>query len=95
MSANLSRKELDCLLRSDLMSFTDRVFGELSPQSTLSITAHLEVMAAKVSACITGKGPKRLIINLPPRSLKSITVSVAAVAWLLGKDPSKHIICAS
>jgi predicted phage terminase large subunit-like protein len=95
VSSNLSRRELDCLLRSDLMSFTDRAFCELFPQSTLSMTIHLEVMAAKLAACITGKGPKRLIINLPPRSLKSITVSVAAVAWLLGKDPSKQIICAS
>jgi hypothetical protein len=65
MSSNLSRNELDCLLRSDLMSFTDRVFCELFPQSTLSMTTHLEVMAAKLSACLSGNGPKRLIINLP------------------------------
>jgi hypothetical protein len=38
---------------------------------------------------------KRLIINLPPRHLKSHCVSVAFVAWVLGHDPGKHIICAS
>jgi predicted phage terminase large subunit-like protein len=95
MSLDLSRVDLDCLLRKDLMLFTDRAFCELFPQSTLSITAHLEVMAARLSACLLGNGSKRLIVNLPPRSLKSLTVSVAAVAWLLGKDPSKQIICAS
>src|SRR5262245_52881886 len=34
----------------------------------------------------------RLLINQPPRSLKSICVSVAYVAWLLGHDPSRRII---
>jgi predicted phage terminase large subunit-like protein len=47
-----------------------------------------------LEACRRGE-IRRLIINLPPRSLKSITVSVAFVAWLLGHDPSTQIICAS
>jgi hypothetical protein len=37
----------------------------------------------------------RLLINQPPRSLKSICVSVAYVAWLLGHDPSRRIIVVS
>jgi hypothetical protein len=37
----------------------------------------------------------RKIINLPPRSLKSIIVSVALPAWLLGHDPSLQIIVVS
>src|SRR5262249_39297814 len=42
-----------------------------------------------------GRLPARLIANLPPRSLKSYLVSVAWVAWLLGRKPSLQIICAS
>ena len=38
---------------------------------------------------------RRLAIALPPRSLKSIIVSVAYPAWLLGKNPAAKIICAS
>lgn len=38
---------------------------------------------------------KRLIINIPPRSLKSVCISVAFPAWLLGNDPTKRIMCAS
>lgn len=95
MSANPLLSDLDCVMRNDLMTFTEMVFAELSPQAILSVRPHLEVMAAKLAACLCGRGPKRLIINLPPRSLKSITTSVAAVAWLLGKDASKQIICAS
>ena len=37
----------------------------------------------------------RLIITLPPRSLKSISASVAFPAWLLGHDPSTRIIAVS
>jgi hypothetical protein len=38
---------------------------------------------------------KRLVVNLPPRSLKSFLVSVAWVAWCLGRNPSLQIVCAS
>jgi hypothetical protein len=38
---------------------------------------------------------RRLLINQPPRSLKSICVSIANVAWVLGHDPSRRIIVAS
>ena len=37
----------------------------------------------------------RLLINQPPRSLKSICVSVAYVAWLLGHDPTRRVIVVS
>jgi predicted phage terminase large subunit-like protein len=89
------RIEFDALLRRDLMSFVHRCFIELNPNQDLSQAPHLQIMAAKLADCLMGRGPKRLIISLPPRSLKSITVSVAAVAWLLGQDPTKQIICAS
>ena len=37
----------------------------------------------------------RLIINVPPRSLKSICASVVFPAWLLGRNPSTKIIVTS
>jgi hypothetical protein len=37
----------------------------------------------------------RLLVNQPPRSLKSICVSVAYVAWLLGHDPARRVIVVS
>jgi predicted phage terminase large subunit-like protein len=37
----------------------------------------------------------RLIINMPPRSLKSIMASVAFPAFVLGHDPTRRIICVS
>jgi predicted phage terminase large subunit-like protein len=38
---------------------------------------------------------QRLIINLPPRHLKSLLASIAFPAWCLGHDPSAQILCVS
>jgi len=38
---------------------------------------------------------RRLIITVPPRSLKSICASVAFPAFVLGQDPTRRIICVS
>ena len=38
---------------------------------------------------------RRLIINVPPRHLKSLLASIAFPAWCLGHDPSAQILCVS
>lgn len=38
---------------------------------------------------------RRLVVTVPPRHLKSVTASVAFVAWALGRDPSIKIMVAS
>lgn len=76
------------------MSFLEATFYELNPGTRLQLSWYIEMMAAKLEDCRKGK-IKRLIINLPPRYLKSHCVSVAFVAWLLGHNPATQIICAS
>lgn len=90
----LTRGEYQALLRLDLMTFIERSFYELNPQATFARSPHIEVLATKLSASRRGQ-LRRLIVCLPPRMLKSIAVSVAFPAWLLGHDPTKQIICAS
>lgn len=82
------------LLRRDFYSFLQRSFMELNPQTDFAHNWHIEVMAEEIERCRLGE-TKRLIVNLPPRSLKSHCASVAFVAWLLGHNPSAQIICAS
>lgn len=53
---------------------------------------HIEVIAAKLEACRRGE-IRRLIINVPPRHLKSLCASVAFPAWILGLDPAAQILC--
>src|SRR5260370_29500830 len=94
MFENLSRPEYEVLLRNDFATFGGRCFQELKPQTELAVNWHLEVIAAKLTAVREGK-IRRLIINLPPRHLKSLMASIAFPAWCLGLDPSAQILCVS
>src|ERR1700721_1916297 len=51
-------------------------------------------MGYRLEVCRSGK-IRRLMINLPPRSLKSHCASIAFIAWLLGHNPATQIIAAS
>jgi len=91
---SLSSGELHAILRNDLTSFIDRSFYELNPQANFQPSPYIELLAATLEKCRTGE-TKRLIINLPPRTLKSHAATVAFSAWLLGHEPTSQIICAS
>lgn len=82
------------LLRRDLYGFIHRSFLELNPQAQFLPNWHVEVMAAKLEAVRLGK-LRRLIINIPPRHLKSHAASIAFVAWLLGHSPTHSVLCVS
>src|SRR5437762_11290622 len=94
MFENLTPAEYQVLLRQDFVSFAVRCFQDLNPQAELAMNWHIEVIAAKLAAVREGK-IRRLIINLPPRHLKSLLASTAFPAWCLGHDPSAQILCVS
>jgi hypothetical protein len=83
----LSDDEYNRFLRNDFASFIERSFVELNPQTRYIPGLHIEAMAAKLEACRQGK-IRRLIIDLPPRGLKSHCTSIAFVAWWLGHNPA-------
>ena len=85
---------LKAALRTDLMSFTAKSFDEITPGTSFKHNWHLRAIAWQIQQVLDGK-TKRLLITLPPRSLKSIFASVALPAFVLGKDPSKRIVCVS
>ena len=91
---NLTANEYHAMLRQDFSTFIERSFYELNPDTEFLPNWHIEVIAAELEACRLGE-QKRLIINVPPRSLKSHCASVAFVAWLFGHNPSAQVICAS
>ena len=94
MLDDLTRAEYDFLLRHDFTTFAGRCFQDLNPQTDLAVNWHLEIIAAKLTEVRQGK-IKRLIINLPPRHLKSLMASIAFPAWCLGLDPTAQILCVS
>jgi hypothetical protein len=91
---DLSHLEYQAILRSDLSCFAERCFAQLNPQTMFLMSWHIEVIAATLTAVRDGK-IRRLIINLPPRHLKSSLASIAFPAWCLGHDPSAQILCVS
>ncbi len=82
------------ILRNDFCAFMHRAFLELNPHADFKPNWHLEVLAAKLEEVRLGTC-KRLIINIPPRHLKSHAASIAFVAWLLGHEPAKQILAIS
>jgi hypothetical protein len=86
--------EFDAFTRLYFVLFIERAFAELNPTTRYLDNFHIHVLAARMEAVRRGE-IKRLIINVPPRSLKSLIASIAFVAWLLGHDPTRKIICAS
>ena len=81
---------LNAALRSDFPAFLHRCVLTLNPGAPFLPNWHIEAIAYQLEKIRTGE-LTRLIINLPPRSLKSIMVSVAFPAYLLGHSPRRKI----
>jgi predicted phage terminase large subunit-like protein len=82
------------LLRTKLRYFVQKVFYTVFPGSAYLHNWHIDAIVYQLMRVNAGDCP-RLLISQPPRSLKSLSVSVAFVAWVLGHDPSRRIIVVS
>ena len=89
-----SKKLLHAVLRQDFSSFIGKTFHTINPGAKYQSNWHIDLIADYLEAVRRGS-IKRLIINMPPRALKSVCVSVAWPAWLLGQDATKRIMAAS
>ena len=82
------------MLRNDFYAFVQKVFETVVPGATFSQNWSSEAVAYALQKVARGD-TTRLIINIPPRNLKSICSSVALPLFMLGHDPTKKIICVS
>ena len=87
-------KLLGAVLRTDLASLVRKVFATVSPGARYCHNWHIDAIVYQLMRVHTGQS-RRLLINQPPRSLKSICVSIAYVAWVLGHDPTRRVIVVS
>ena len=94
MSNRLLRRIVRASLRQELGCFVEKTFYTLEPGTTYQDNWHIAYVCWQLSRVASGE-VRRLIINVPPRSMKSITASIAFPAWVLGHDPTKRIICVS
>lgn len=94
--------------RVDLRAFLKLTFRMLEPNTQLKWNWHLDYLCYLLQQTLPETHPahipyyntqlhplKNLIINVPPRSLKTILISVAYPAFLLGHNPSHKFITAS
>jgi predicted phage terminase large subunit-like protein len=91
MTAPIDTDIVDAILRTDFLSFIEKCFRELNSGTTYLPNWHHEATAYELERCRTGAN-KRLIITVPPRSLKSLCASIAFPAFVLGHDPTRRII---
>ena len=80
------------IMRSDLCSFIQGAFPIVSAGERLRANWHIQAIAFALANVMNGH-VQRLIITVPPRSLKSICASVCLPAFVLGHDPAARIIC--
>jgi predicted phage terminase large subunit-like protein len=89
------RQMADVVYRNSFGAFCHAAFEVLNPAQRLVPNWHIVAVCYAIEQMVAGESEKRLVLNQPPRTLKSYIVSVCLPAWVLGRDPGARIICAS
>lgn len=82
------------LLRQNFALFLQFAFREIAGEKQYHHNWHIDAITWELERMRSGDN-RRLIVTMPPRHLKSITISTAWVAWMLGQNPALNFICVS
>lgn len=82
------------LLRQDFAFFLRFAYREVAGDGDYAHGWHIDALIHQLERIRSGEN-RRLIVTMPPRHLKSLTISTAWVAWMLGHNPAMRIICVS
>jgi len=91
---NDNKALLNSILRINFKSFVEKVFKEVSPNAQYLDNWHIEVICHELMDLLENR-ENRLIINIPPRYMKSIICSIAFPAFILGHNPKASVIVVS
>ena len=81
-------------MKRSLREFTKNSWEAIEPGRDFQDNWHIDAISDHLQAVVEGD-IKRLIINVPPRHMKSISVAVALPAWTWTIQPSKQFLYAS
>jgi predicted phage terminase large subunit-like protein len=81
-------------MKRSLKEFIKSSWQTIEPGRDFYDNWHIDAIADHLQAVVDGD-IKRLIINIPPRHMKSISVAVALPAWTWTKQPDKKFLYAS
>lgn len=90
----MENKALRELYRGSFKLFAMRFIKEVMPGLELEWNWHHDLICDRLERVARGEIP-RLLICVPPRSLKSLLCSVLFPAWVLGIRPSDSVLCVS
>lgn len=79
------------LIRADFTSFVRKAFYHDHGEQTLGNESYVDYLCFELDKVAKG-ATKRLVINLPPRHLKTFLAAVYLPAWILAKNPAARII---
>jgi predicted phage terminase large subunit-like protein len=82
------------LAEKSLAAYCKAAWDVIEPATNLKWNWHHDLICEYLTAVSMGQ-IKRLLINVPPRSMKSIIVSVCYPTWRWIRDPHRRFICAS
>ena len=91
---NITAEMMSVALRTTLATFVEQAFATLEPGTAFAPNWHYDHLCWALERVLCGE-VRRLIINVPPRSGKSIIASVAFPMYALGHDPGRRVICIS
>ncbi|MET2829308.1 hypothetical protein [Mesorhizobium shangrilense] len=84
-----TKDELKALSRADLSVFSARVLRMMLPD--YQHFPYIDLILLKIGYAMLRNGGWRILINLPPRHLKTFMV-ICAIAWFLGRNPTKEVM---
>lgn len=87
-------RDLDAALRLRFDIFLMMVYYTLNPGKLYLDNWHIDAMVFRANEIMRGN-IRRLIVNVPPRNLKTITFNIALSAFMLGHDPRLRIFSIS
>jgi len=87
MSDPVTQEQFNAMCRQKFSIFAPKAFTVLEPSTDYQHNWHVDCIAEHLQA-VWDKEIQNIIINMPPRLLKTILCSVAFPAWGFNQDPS-------
>lgn len=88
------KEALNALCRENLYAYTMKSFSIIEPATPFEDNWHIGCVSEHLQAVYDGE-LQDLIINIPPRTLKSVHVAQIYPSWVIGKQPSHQFIGAA
>lgn len=88
--AKITPEVFDALCRQNFSVFFQRAWREIEP-ADYEHNWHIDCIASHLESVERGE-IKRLIINVPPRTGKTLLVNICYTAWLLGRDAGVRVL---